>query len=246
MVSALVLKNVHVSYHGKAAIQGIDLTVEQGTVLGIVGPNGAGKSTLLKALLNLVPIDKGSIELFGKTLDENRKRIAYVPQRSQFDWDFPIHVLDTVLMGTYPNVGIFKRPKKKEKEWAYQCLEKVGMEHFSSRQIGELSGGQQQRVFLARALAQKADLFFLDEPFVGIDMVSEETIINLLKDLRDQGKTVVVVHHDLSKANDYFDELLLLNKQVIHFGEPGEVLRPEIMLKAYERELSFLHEVGVN
>ncbi|RLQ84903.1 metal ABC transporter ATP-binding protein [Planomicrobium sp. Y74] len=246
MVSALVLNDVHVSYHGKSAISGINLKVESGTVLGIIGPNGAGKSTLLKALLKLVSIDKGSIEIFGKTLEENRKRIAYVPQRSEFDWDFPIHVLDTVLMGTYPKIGIFKRPKKKERDLAYECLEKVGMEHFYNRQIGELSGGQQQRVFLARALAQNADLFFLDEPFVGIDIASEETIVDLLKDLRNLGKTVVVVHHDLSKATEYFDELLLLNKHVIHAGKPSEVMHPEIMLKAYERELSFLREAGVN
>lgn len=246
MASALVLKNVGVSYYGKPAIQGIDLTVETGNILGIIGPNGAGKSTLLKALLNLVPIDRGSIEILGSTLKENRKKIAYVPQRSEFDWDFPIHVLDAVLIGTYPNLGLLKRPKKRDREWAYACLEKVGMEAFAGRQIGELSGGQQQRVFLARALAQNADLFFLDEPFVGIDVASEETIIDLLKDLGHQGKTVVVIHHDLSKANDYFDQLLLLNKEVVHFGKPQEVLRPEIILKAYERELSFLHEVGVN
>ncbi|EGA89784.1 MntB [Planococcus donghaensis MPA1U2] len=246
MISAIKLQNVHVSYYGRTAIEGIDLTLEQGKVLGIIGPNGAGKSTLLKAMLNLVSIDKGNIEILGETLKENRKKIAYVPQRNEYDWDFPIHVLDAVLIGTYPNLGIFKRPKKKEKEWAYECLKKVGMEEFAHRQIGELSGGQQQRVFLARALAQKADLFFLDEPFVGIDVSSEEMIVKLLKDLRDQGKTVVVVHHDLSKANEYFDELLLLNKQVIQFGNPKQVLRPEVMRKAYESELSFLYEVGVN
>ncbi|ALS78529.1 metal ABC transporter ATP-binding protein [Planococcus sp. ANT_H30] len=246
MVPAIKVQNIQVSYFGRPAIDAIDLTLEQGKVLGIIGPNGAGKSTLLKALLNLVSIDQGSIEIFGETLKENRKRIAYVPQRNQYDWDFPIHVLDTVLIGTYPNLGIFKRPKKKDKEWAYECLKKVGMEEFSNRQIGELSGGQQQRVFLARALAQKADIFFLDEPFVGIDVSSEEMIVKLLKDLRDQGKTVVVVHHDLSKANEYFDELLLLNKQVIQFGNPQQVLRPEVMRKAYESELSFLFEVGVN
>ncbi|AQU79482.1 MULTISPECIES: metal ABC transporter ATP-binding protein [Planococcus] len=246
MVPAVKVENIQVSYFGRPAIEAIDLTLEQGKVLGIIGPNGAGKSTLLKALLNLVSIDQGSIEIFGETLKENRKRIAYVPQRNQYDWDFPIHVLDTVLIGTYPNLGIFKRPKKKDKEWAYECLKKVGMEEFSNRQIGELSGGQQQRVFLARALAQKADIFFLDEPFVGIDVSSEEMIVKLLKDLRDQGKTVVVVHHDLSKANEYFDELLLLNKQVIQFGNPQQVLRPEVMRKAYESELSFLFEVGVN
>ncbi|TAA73064.1 metal ABC transporter ATP-binding protein [Planococcus salinarum] len=246
MVAVLELKNVHVSYNGKSALQGVNFSVEAGNVLGIIGPNGAGKSTLLKALLKLVAIDQGKIEIFGKSLEENREKIAYVPQRSEFDWDFPIHVLDTVLMGTYPKLGVFKRPKKKDREFAYDCLEKVGMEHFHNRQIGELSGGQQQRVFLARALAQNADLFILDEPFVGIDMVSEETIVKLLKDLRDEGKTVVVVHHDLSKATEYFDELLLLNNQVIHTGKPKEVMRPEIMLKAYEKELSFLHEAGVN
>ncbi|MBT2569542.1 metal ABC transporter ATP-binding protein [Planococcus sp. ISL-110] len=246
MVSAIKIKDVQVSYHGRSAIEAIDLTLEQGKVFGIIGPNGAGKSTLLKAILNLVSIDKGVIEIFGEALKENRKRIAYVPQRNQYDWDFPIHVLDAVLIGTYPILGIFKRPKKKDKEWAYECLKKVRMEEFAHRQIGELSGGQQQRVFLARALAQKADIFFLDEPFVGIDATSEEMIIKLLKDLRDQGKTVVVVHHDLSKANEYFDELLLLNKHVIQFGNPKQVLRPEVMRKAYESELSFLYEVGVN
>ncbi|MCH4827019.1 metal ABC transporter ATP-binding protein [Planococcus halocryophilus] len=246
MVSAIKIKDVQVSYHGRSAIEAIDLTLEQGKVLGIIGPNGAGKSTLLKAILNLVSIDKGVIEIFGEALKENRKRIAYVPQRNQYDWDFPIHVLDAVLIGTYPILGIFKRPKKKDKEWAYECLKKVRMEEFAHRQIGELSGGQQQRVFLARALAQKADIFFLDEPFVGIDATSEEMIVKLLKDLRDQGKTVVVVHHDLSKANEYFDELLLLNKQVIEYGSPQQVLIPEVMRKAYESELSFLYEVGVN
>lgn len=246
MAVALELKNVHVSYNGKSAIHEINFSVEAGNVIGIIGPNGAGKSTLLKALLKLVALDQGEIEIFGRTLEENRKKIAYVPQRSQFDWDFPIHVLDTVLMGTYPKLGIFNRPKKKDREFAFECLEKVGMQHFHNRQIGELSGGQQQRVFLARALAQNAELFFLDEPFVGIDMASEETIVKLLKDLRDQGKTVVVVHHDLSKATEYFDELLLLNNHLIHSGKPGEVMRPEIMLKAYEKELSFLHQAEVN
>lgn len=246
MVTALELKNVHVSYSGKSAIQGINFSVKTGNVLGIIGPNGAGKSTLLKALLKLVAIDQGTIQIFGKSLEENREKIAYVPQRSQFDWDFPIHVLDAVLMGTYPKLGVFKRPQKKEREIAYECLKKVEMEHFHNRQIGELSGGQQQRVFLARALAQNAELFLLDEPFVGIDMVSEETIVKLLKDLRNQGKTVVVVHHDLSKATEYFDELLLLNNELIHSGKPGEVMLPEIMLKAYEKELSFLHQAGVN
>ncbi len=246
MTHALTVENITVSYHGRSAIEAIDLTLEQGNILGIIGPNGAGKSTLLKAILNLISIDSGSIKIFGGSLKENRNRIAYVPQRNQYDWDFPIHVMDAVLIGTYPSLGIFKRPKKSDKAWALECLEKVGLAQYANRQIGELSGGQQQRVFLARALAQKADLFFLDEPFVGIDMASEGMIVKLLKDLRDEGKTVVVVHHDLSKAKEYFDELLLLNKQLVQFGRPAEVLRPEVMRKAYESELAFLFEAGVN
>lgn len=245
MTSTITVKDLHVSYYGKEAINGVSLSVGTGNIVGIIGPNGAGKSTFIKALLNLIPIDKGKIDIFGSDIKDIRKKIAYVPQRNQIDWDFPIHVLDTVLIGTYPNLGIFKRPKKKEKEWAYECLKKVGMEEYANRQIGELSGGQQQRVFLARALAQNAEAFFLDEPFVGIDMASEETIIKLLKELKNQGKTVVVVHHDLSKANDYFDELVLLNKKLISFGKVDQVLRPEVMLKAYGGELSFLKEMGV-
>jgi manganese transport system ATP-binding protein len=240
------VRDLHVSYYGKEAINGVSLTVKHGNLVGIIGPNGAGKSTFIKALLNLIPIDKGEVEIYGSNINNARKKIAYVPQRSQIDWDFPIHVLDTVLIGTYPSLGIFKRPKKKEKEWAYECLKKVGMESFYNRQIGELSGGQQQRVFLARAIAQQAEIFFLDEPFVGIDMASEETIIKLLKDLRDEGKTVVVVHHDLSKANDYFDELVLMNKELICFGKVEDVLKPEVMMKAYRGQLSFIKELGVN
>ncbi|ANU18473.1 manganese transporter [Planococcus maritimus] len=246
MIHALAIKNVTVSYHGRSAIEAIDLTLEQGNILGIIGPNGAGKSTLLKAILNLITVDSGSINILGGSLKENRNRIAYVPQRNQYDWDFPIHVMDAVLIGTYPSLEIFKRPKKSDKAWALECLEKVGLAQYANRQIGELSGGQQQRVFLARALAQKADLFFLDEPFVGIDIASEEMIVKLLKDLRDEGKTVVVVHHDLGKAKEYFDELLLLNKQLVQFGRPAEVLRPEVMRKAYESELAFLFEAGVS
>lgn len=244
MNSAISVNDVKVSYHGKEAIHNIDFAIETQHLIGIIGPNGAGKSTLLKAVLGLVPLDRGSVNILGKPLHEVRKQIAYVPQRSQYDWDFPIHVLDVVLMGTYPHLGILGRPKKKEREWAYECLKKVGMENFYNRQIGELSGGQQQRVFLARALAQKADIFFLDEPFVGIDMASEETIVHLLKNEREHGKTILVVHHDLSKANVYFDQLILLNREIIHVGEPSSVLCPEMILKAYENELSFLKDFG--
>jgi manganese transport system ATP-binding protein len=245
VVSAIAITDLHVSYFGNEAVKGVSLSVEPGNLVGIIGPNGAGKSTFLKAMLNLIPTDKGDIKIYGNDIKQVRKKIAYVPQRSDIDWDFPITVLDAVLIGTYPNLGLFKRPKKKEKQWALQCLERVGMEEYSARQIGELSGGQQQRVFLARALAQKAELFFLDEPFVGVDLGSEETIVNILKDIRNQGKTVVVVHHDLSKATDYFDELILLNKELISYGKVEEVFQPEVMAKAYKGQFAFMNEIGV-
>lgn len=243
MIHAMSVQDLHVSYHGNEAVRNVTFSTAPGHIVGVIGPNGAGKSTLLKSLLDLIPKDKGDIKLFGQPIQEVRQKIAYIPQRSHIDWDFPITVIDTVLIGTYPKLGLFKRPKKKEKEWAYECLKKVGMEEFSGRQIGELSGGQQQRVFLARALIQKPEMFFLDEPFVGIDVSSEETIINILQEQRNEGKTVVVVHHDLSKADAYFDELLLLNKELIKYGSVHEVCRPEVIKKAYQGQLSFLEEI---
>lgn len=246
MVSALEVNDLYVSYYGNAAIQNISFSIKPGMLVGVVGPNGAGKSTLLKSILNLIPRDKGEVKINGRAIDQVRKQIAYVPQRSQIDWDFPITVLETVLLGTYPKLGLFKKPKQKDKEWALQCLQRVGMENYSKRQIGELSGGQQQRVFLARALAQQSDIFFLDEPFVGIDVSSEETIIKILQELRDNGKTVFVVHHDLSKANEYFDELILLNKKLIGYGDVNTICSAEYLSKAYHSQLSFLKEVGVS
>jgi ABC-type Mn2+/Zn2+ transport system ATPase subunit len=245
MNPVLTVKSLFVSYHGNEAIENVSFSIEQGKLVGIIGPNGAGKSTLLKALLNLIPKDKGEIQIYGKSFNERRKSVAYVPQRSDIDWDFPINVLDTVLLGTYPNLGLFKKPKKKEKEWALQCLQRVGMEEFSKRQIGELSGGQQQRVFLARALAQKSEILFLDEPFVGIDVSSEETIITILKELKNSGRTILVVHHDLSKVSDYFDELILLNKKLIGYGDIDQILRAEVLSKAYSGQFSFLERLGV-
>lgn len=245
MISSISVSNLNVSYHGNDAIQNVSFSISQGKLVGVIGPNGAGKSTLIKAMLELIPRDTGEIEINGSHIKKVRKSVAYVPQRSNIDWDFPITVIDTVLLGTYPNLGLFKRPKKKEKALAYECLQKVRMEEFSERQIGELSGGQQQRVFMARALAQQAEIFFLDEPFVGIDVSSEETIINILKELRDEGKTVLVVHHDLSKASDYFDELILLNKELIGVGEVEEIFRSDMLAKAYNAQFPFLKEMEV-
>ena len=183
-------------------------------------------------------------ESTGKKITKMRKQIAYVPQRSNIDWDFPILVRDTVLLGTYPRLGLFKRPTKTDKKWADECLDKVNMLDYRDRQIGELSGGQQQRVFLARALAQQANYFFLDEPFVGIDVTSENTIIAILKALRDEGKTVFVVHHDLTKVEQYFDQLLLINKKLMKYGDVKEVMQKELMSSAYNIDFNIIQSMG--
>lgn len=242
---AIEVQNIHVSYSGKKVVEDISFSFDTGKLIGIVGPNGAGKSTLMKAVLGLIPRDYGTVSFHGKPIDEVRKDIAYLPQRSSIDWDFPILVRDAVLTGTYPKLGLFRRPKKKDKEFAATCLAKVGMEEFSDRQIGELSGGQQQRVFLARALAQEADLFFLDEPFVGIDVASEKVIIDILKNLRDAGKTIFVVHHDLSKVETYFDDLILMNKELYGAGPVQHVYQPEKMNKCYQMDVQFMQGMGV-
>ncbi|MCJ7839938.1 metal ABC transporter ATP-binding protein [Lederbergia sp. NSJ-179] len=245
MEAAVEVKNLHVSYYGKEVIRDISFSFSTGKLIGIIGPNGAGKSTLMKAILGLIPKDNGEVTILGKPVNKERKNIAYVPQRSHLDWDFPINVRDTVLLGTYPRLGVIQRPGKKEKLWAKQCLERVGMADFEKQQIGQLSGGQQQRVFLARALAQQAEIFFLDEPFVGIDVASERTIVQILKKLRDEGKTVLVVHHDLSKVEEYFDDLILMNKELIQSGPVQKVFSPELMTKAYQANFPILDKMGV-
>lgn len=245
MSKAVEVNHLHVSYYGKEVVSNVSFSFDPGKLIGIIGPNGAGKSTLMKAILGLIPRDRGTISFHGKDLKTVQKGIAYVPQRNNIDWDFPINVRDTVLLGTFPHLGLFRRPGKKERELASDCLKQVGMQAFSQSQIGELSGGQQQRVFLARALAQQADLFFLDEPFVGIDVASEQVIIRILKQLRDNGKTVFVVHHDLSKVKEYFDDLVLINKELIQSGPVQTVFQPELLTKTYEQQFPFFSELGV-
>lgn len=247
MNKSIEVNHLHVSYYGNEVVSDVSFSFDSGNLIGIIGPNGAGKSTLMQAILGLIPKDRGEISFKGKSIKNVRKKIAYVPQRNNIDWDFPIIVRDTVLLGTYPGLKVFRRPGKAEKKLALDCLKQVGMEEFYDRQIGELSGGQQQRVFLARALAQQAEYFFLDEPFVGIDVASEKTIIKILKDLRDAGKTVFVVHHDLATVEDYFDELILINKELIDAGPVQTVFKPDLMRKAYQIDFSILNkmEVGV-
>lgn len=242
---ALNIQDLSVSYHGKPALRTINIAVLPGSLVGIIGPNGAGKSTFIKALLDLIPKDNGSVRIFGKTFSEQRQLVAYVPQRNNIDWDFPINVLETVLLGTYPSLGIFKRPKKSDKARAFACLKKVGMEDYHDRQIGELSGGQQQRVFLARALVQEPEILLLDEPFVGIDILSEENMMNILRDLKSTGKTILVVHHDLSKVDTYFEQLLVLNKKQIGYGDVKAVVRNGVINQAYLGQLSIFEKAEV-
>ena len=248
MESSVEVRNVHVSYYGNEVVRNVSFSVNSGSLIGIIGPNGAGKSTLIKAMIGLIPKDKGEVTFGDKSLKAVRRKVAYVPQRSDIDWDFPITVLETVLLGTYPNLTLFQRPGEAERELATNCLKQVGLEDYGKRQIGELSGGQQQRVFVARALAQQAEYFFLDEPFVGIDVASEKVIIQLLKKLRDEGKTIFVIHHDLSKVEEYFDELILINKELIESGTVQNVFQPDVMQKAYQTPFPIFSnkEVGMS
>ena len=227
----LSIYDLTVAYHRKPVIWDVGFEVPPGALVGIVGPNGAGKSTLLKAVMDLTPRAAGRIRVFGESYRHNRRRVGYVPQRESVDWDFPVNVMDVVLMGRYGKLGLWKRPSKADKEKAMECLEKVNLLPLANRQIANLSGGQRQRVFLARALAQESDVYLMDEPFAGVDAATEAAIISLLQEMRDAGKTVLVVHHDLSSARDYFDMLLLLNMRVVAFGETKDVFNGELLQK---------------
>jgi manganese/zinc/iron transport system ATP- binding protein len=243
-VPPLEIHDLTVAYHHKPVLWGIDLEVPPGRLIGIVGPNGAGKTTLIKAILGLVPISSGWVKVFGQSVRKSLRRIGYMPQRESVDWDFPVGVMDVVLMGRYGRLGLMKRPTREDRDVARDCLDKVHMLPFANRQISNLSGGQQQRVFLARALAQESDLYFMDEPFSGVDAATESAIIALLRELRTKGKTVLVVHHDLPTAREYFDMLILLNMRLTAFGPTNEVFRPDLLQKTYGGRLTILSEVA--
>ena len=236
--SPLAIRGLTVSYGQKPAVFSVDMTVEPGKMTAIIGPNGAGKSTMLKAALGIVPPVSGQVQVFGQPLDNQRARIAYVPQRASVDWDFPTRVIDVVLMGLYRELGLLGRLRGDHKAKAMDCLDRVGMGDFATRQIGQLSGGQQQRVFLARALAQGADLYLLDEPFAGVDAATEKAIISVLKSLREAGKTVVVVHHDLATVSDYFDNVFLINTRKVAEGSVAEAFTAETLQAAYGGRLA--------
>jgi manganese/zinc/iron transport system ATP- binding protein len=240
----LDIHDVTVAYHKKPVIWDVDLTLHEPQLAAIVGPNGAGKSTLIKAVLGLVPMASGHVEIFGQPVAQVRKRIGYVPQRESVDWDFPVSVLDVVLMGTYGQLGWIRRPGKRERDRARECLEKVGLAHYERQQIGQLSGGQQQRVFLARALAQQADIYFMDEPMAGVDAATERMIFQVLRDLREAGKTIIAVHHDLRTVPQYFDYVVLLNVRLVAAGPREQAFTPENLRKTYGGRLAILDAAG--
>ncbi|MEX0937044.1 MAG: metal ABC transporter ATP-binding protein [Pirellulales bacterium] len=238
------IHDMTVAYHRKPVLWDIDLVVPEGKLVGIVGPNGAGKTTLIKAVLGLVPLASGKVEIYGRPYRRQRHLVGYVPQRESVDWDFPVSVLDVVTMGTYGRLGWCRRPGKSERELAQDCLQQVGMEALADRQIRQLSGGQQQRVFLARALAQSAQIYFMDEPFAGVDAATEKAIINLLKELRAQRKTVLVVHHDLQTVQQYFDHVILLNMRLIACGPTETAFTAENLNTTYGGRLTILDKAA--
>lgn len=240
----LVVRDLTVAYHRKPVVWDIDLAIPKGKLVGIVGPNGAGKSTLLKACLNLIPKSSGEVQFFGEPYTRQIKRVGYVPQRESVDWDFPVSVLDVVAMGTYGQLGWFRRVNRRCKALALQALERVGMADYADRQISQLSGGQQQRTFLARALVQDADIYFMDEPFAAVDAATERAIVELLKDLQARGRTCLVVHHDLATVSQYFDWTVLLNMRVVAAGPTVEVFHEENLRKTYGGKLSLLSEAA--
>jgi manganese/zinc/iron transport system ATP- binding protein len=244
MNTALEIHDLTVAFDRKPVLWNIDLLIPQGKLVGIIGPNGAGKSTLIKAAMGILPLSSGFVKLFDKPLNEIRERVSYVPQRESVDWDFPASVMDVVLMGRYAKLGLFKRPRKADKDVAMDCLKKVGMEGFINRQISQLSGGQQQRTFLARALAQQADLYFMDEPFAGVDAATEKAIVTLLREMTNQNKTVIVVHHDLQSVSQYFDWIVMLNTRLVASGPTETTFTSENLESTYGGKLTLLTDVA--
>lgn len=240
----LEIHDLTVAYHKRPVLYGIDLVAEEGKLIGVIGPNGAGKSTLIKSIMGIIPKSGGWVKIFGKPFKKAVNRVGYVPQRESVDWDFPVNVFDVVLMGRYGRLGALRRPSKKDRIVASECLDRVNMMPFAKRQISNLSGGQQQRVFLARALAQESDLYFMDEPFAGVDAATEAAIIELLTELKNRGKTIFVVHHDLPTAQKYFDSLLLLNMRMMAYGPTKEVFTLDNLQKTYGGRLNILTEVA--
>lgn len=242
--SPLSVHAMTVAYQQRPVIWDIEYEAPSATIIAVVGPNGAGKSTFMKACLDIVPRATGVVEFWGKRFADQRTKVGYVPQRESVDWDFPVSALDVVCMGRYAMIGWFRRVSRAHRQRAMECLDMVGLADFANRQINQLSGGQQQRVFLARALAQEASLYFMDEPLAGVDAATERSIIEILKQLKDAGKTVIVVHHDLSTVTEYFDHVVLLNTRIIAHGPVASVFTHENLHRTYGGRLTVLEEVG--
>lgn len=242
--SAVEIHDLTVAYREKPVLWDIDAVIPEGSLSAIVGPNGAGKSTLLSAILGTIEPASGWLKIFDKPIEESDEILGFVPQRESVDWDFPVEVLDVVMMGTYRRLGWLRRPGKAQHDWAMECLEAVGMADLQRRQIGELSGGQQQRVFIARALAQDAQIFLMDEPFAGVDAATEDAIRKVLEDLKKRGRTVIIVHHDLQTIEHFFDHVLLLNLRLVASGPTEEIFTQKNLLRTYGGRLTLLDEAA--
>ncbi|MCA9290919.1 MAG: metal ABC transporter ATP-binding protein [Phycisphaerales bacterium] len=240
----LSIHDMTVAYHRRPVLWDVDLDATEGSLTGIVGPNGAGKSTLIKAAIDLIPKVSGRVLIYGQPYRRQRRLVGYVPQRESVDWEFPVSALDVVLMGRYGHIGWLRPISREHRDAAMEALERVGMADAARRQISQLSGGQQQRVFLARALAQDARLYLMDEPFAGVDAATERAIVDLLHELRAAGRTVLVVHHDLQTVPQYFDHVLLLNMRVVAFGRTEDVFTPENLRRTYGGRLTLLDEAA--
>lgn len=238
----LSIYDLTVAYHRKPVLWDITLDIPAGQLIGVVGPNGAGKSTLIKAVMDLIPRASGRVTCFGKPYRQQRHRVGYVPQRESVDWDFPVDALDVVTMGLYSKIGWCRPVRSKHRQQAADALHRVGLGDFGKRQISQLSGGQQQRTFLARALVQDADLYLMDEPFAAVDAATEQAIIEILREMKQRGKTVLVIHHDLQTVADYFDSVVLLNMRVVAHGPVATTFTPENLQKTYGGRLTLLDE----
>ncbi len=241
--SVIKVEHLTVSYHAKPALLDVTIDIDSDQLIGVIGPNGAGKSTFIKAILGFIKPDIGTVLINGKSAQKAKGEVAYVPQRGAVDWDFPITVQEVALMGRYQQIPWYTSPKRKDRQAALEALEMVRMEDFADRQIGELSGGQQQRVFMARALAQGSDILLLDEPFAGVDAATERAILEVLERAKQSGKTLVVVHHDLSTAAEYFDKLILIKQRLYAYGTPRMVLREDLLSKVYEGRLRIFSDL---
>ena len=242
--SPLSVHDLTVAYDRKPVLWDVDYEAPDRSLIAIVGPNGAGKSTLIKAVLGLVPVASGLVEVYGRPVARQRRVIGYVPQRGSVDWDFPVSALEVVAMGLYGRIGWLRPVARRHRETARACLDQVGMADLADRQISQLSGGQQQRVFLARALAQEARLYFMDEPFAGVDAATETAIVEVLRRLKDEGRTVIVVHHDLQTVPEYFDDVLLLNGRVVASGTVAEVFTADNLKRTYGGRLTVLDQTA--